>query len=135
RTLTKTDVDKGQSHLSIPMSSLLTHDFLTSDEKEETQNRIKGDREGGLSEQVIDPRLKVLELKLRRTDMKKKKKTKKGRTGKTSSLYCLAYQWNDVIKENTLRQGDMLHLWSFRSQQRLCLALVLLRREERLLGN
>ncbi|KAJ4904123.1 B3 domain-containing protein [Raphanus sativus] len=120
RTLTTTDVDKGQSHLSIPMSSLLTHSFMTSDEKEKIENRVKGDKEGGLTVEVIDPKLKVWELKLR-SNMKK-----------TSSLYLLAYQWNHVVKHNDFKQGDELQLWSFRSQQKLCLALVLLQGEERL---
>ncbi|CAH2058315.1 unnamed protein product [Thlaspi arvense] len=135
RELTKTDVDKGQSHLSIPLSSLLSLDFLTSDEKEKIENRIKGDREGGLTVEVIDPRLEVWELKMRRCDMEKKKKTKNGKRGKTSSLYLLAYKWNHVVKANSLREGNKLQLWSFRSQQKLCLALVLLQGEERLLGN
>ncbi|KAL0739967.1 hypothetical protein Bca4012_081480 [Brassica carinata] len=132
RTLTTTDVDKGQSHLSIPMSSLLTHSFMKSDEKEKIENRVKGDKEGGLTVKVIDPKLQVWELKMRRShDTKKKRKT----TGKTSSLYYLAYQWNHVVKANKFKQCDELQLWSFRSQQKICLALVLLRGEERLLGN
>ncbi|KAF8094725.1 hypothetical protein N665_0354s0014 [Sinapis alba] len=125
RTLTKTDVDKHQAHLSIPMSSLLTNSFMTSDEKEKIKNRVKGAREGGLTVEVIDPKLQVWELKMR-SDMNKKKKRKKGKIRKSSLLYSLAYQWNHVVEANKFKQGDQLQLWSFRSQQKLCLALVLL---------
>ncbi|KAG7574669.1 DNA-binding pseudobarrel domain superfamily [Arabidopsis suecica] len=126
KPLTKTDVDGGESRLSIPMSKLLNHDFLTSDEKIKIHKRIKRDREGGLSVEVIDPKLHVWKLKIRGydDDMVKKKKTRKRKRRKTSSMYLLAYKWNHVVKANSLIEGNNLQLWSFRSQQKLCLALV-----------
>lgn len=134
RTLAETDVNKGISRLSIPLSKLLSYNFLTSDDEKETiETRIEGGRKGSISVKVIDPRLEVWELKFTRYDMEKK--TKKGTRGKTSSLYVLGYKWNHVVRANSLRQGDDLELWSFRSQQKLCFALVLLEGEERLLGN
>ncbi|CAA7055828.1 unnamed protein product [Microthlaspi erraticum] len=135
RKLTKSDVDKGASRLSIPMSELLSHSFLTSDEKEKAENLVKEGREGrGLTVQVIDPRLRVWELKLRRVVMEKRE-TNKGKRGNPSSSYWLGYKWNYVVKTNSLREGNDFQLWSFRSQQKLCLALVLLRGEGRSLGN
>ncbi|XP_010507710.1 PREDICTED: B3 domain-containing protein At3g25182-like [Camelina sativa] len=104
------------------MEKPLTKTDVDGDEKTKTYKRIKRDREGGLSVEVIDPRLKVWKLKIRGYyDMDKKKKTKKGE----SVMYLLAYKWNHVVKANGLKEGNNLQLWSFRSQQKLCLALVL----------
>ncbi|CAF2162156.1 unnamed protein product [Brassica napus] len=74
------------------MSSLLTHSFMTSDEKEKIENRVKGDRGGGLTVEVINPTLKVWELKMRRSH----------ETGKTSSLYWRinGTMWSKLIISN-----------------------------------
>ncbi|CAN8318115.1 unnamed protein product [Cochlearia groenlandica] len=89
KTLTKTDVDEGQSRLSIPTSSLLSQSFVTCCSSSSSV-----------------------------------KKHKKGK----SLLYLLA-------KANSFKEGDMMQLWSFRSNQKLCFEIALRRRQGRLLGN
>ncbi|VVB03154.1 unnamed protein product [Arabis nemorensis] len=63
------DIDKGESRLSIPLSKLLRHSFLTLDEKETLEERIKGNMKGSLNVKVTDPSLEVWELKFRKYDM------------------------------------------------------------------
>ncbi|MBA0793081.1 hypothetical protein Gohar_017513 [Gossypium harknessii] len=42
----------------------------------------------------------------------------------SSSLYVLTNTWNPVVKNNQLKKGDMVQLWSFQVNFLLCFALV-----------
>lgn len=110
KTLTATDMNPGQSRLSIPKSQILA-DFLSRDEI-----RTLDDKKGILVS-LIEPCLEV------RHDLQLKKwKNKSG-----TFSYVLTKHWNAVahpFERNRLKKDSLIQLWSFRVNGNLHFCLV-----------
>ncbi|VVA90139.1 unnamed protein product [Arabis nemorensis] len=117
RTLTKTDVDPGQSRLSMPFNLLIRNDFLTQVELRIIEKDIKNDNKTGVGAILVDQMCKKYGVMLKRWEMKKE-------TGRGSWNYSLICGWNDVVKANGLEEGDYINVWSFRWRGVLSFALV-----------
>ncbi|EOY23520.1 Uncharacterized protein TCM_015386 [Theobroma cacao] len=61
---------------------------------------------------LLEPSLEETTLNFRRWNMVK------------SSMYVLTTMWNSVVRNNQLEIDDVVQLWSFRVESRLCFALV-----------
>ena len=100
------DVNPGASRFSIPFSQIQTHEFLYKKEAEDlNENKV-------MEVRLLDPSLKEKTLTF-----------KKWRMGKCST-YVLTKMWNWVAKNNQLKIDDVVQLWSFRVESKLCFALV-----------
>ncbi|XP_030532090.1 B3 domain-containing protein At1g05920-like [Rhodamnia argentea] len=100
KKLSPTDMNPGQSRLSIPKSQVLT-EFLNH------QEIITLDNKGGIKISLVDPCLEVhhgLQLK-------------KWRYSSKTFSYVLTNRWNAVAhphKQNGLKEDGLVRLWSFR---------------------
>ncbi|KAJ0084153.1 hypothetical protein Patl1_29544 [Pistacia atlantica] len=97
--------DVYQNRFSIPVNQV-EQEFLTPEEKEIVE------KAGKLIVFLIEPSLEVREIVL----------------AKWNGLYVLITGWNNVKARNELKEGDEVQVWSFRSSEKLSLALVILQR-------
>ncbi|KAB2051249.1 hypothetical protein ES319_A12G043600v1, partial [Gossypium barbadense] len=110
KALYKTDLSKHHGRLSIPMNQVEV-EFLTDEE-------LKQSSKEGIEALVIEPCLKTRDMSLRIWDMPKP-------TGRFSSVYVLVTGWKSVVEGNDLKVGDVIQVWSFRVNSKLCFALVI----------
>ncbi|XP_024010305.1 B3 domain-containing protein At3g25182 [Eutrema salsugineum] len=117
RTLFKTDVNPGESRLSMPFNELIQKDFLTPVEFGIIEEDINSDKKMGIGAILIDQQNVKWGVMLKRWEMKKD-------SGRGSWNYALTCGWNEIVKANGLKQGDDISIWSFRWGGLLCFALV-----------
>ncbi|XP_030532091.1 B3 domain-containing protein At3g25182-like [Rhodamnia argentea] len=114
--LSATDMNPGQSRLSVPKSQVLT-EFL-SDQEIRTLDSKKG-----INVSLVDPCLEVYHgLQLNKWSY----------SGKTFS-YVLTNRWNAVAhpsKSNGLEKDGLVQLWSFRVDGNLCFCLTTVKAPE-----
>lgn len=109
------DISDTHARLSIPVNQVVSTEFLTDDEK----RGIEGCK---INVKLIEPSLQVSELRFTKWKMPKG-------GGKYSYNYALISGWKNVKNKNRLQEGDTVQVWSFRNpEEKLCLALVLVRR-------
>lgn len=103
RKLFPSDLNKGQSRLSLPINQVVNSDFLTEEETRTIyeQSELKTHREG-VRVVLVDPLLKKHVVDLR-----------KWKIG-GSWNYVLVDGWNDVVAHNRFRADDVTRIWSFR---------------------
>ncbi|KAK8652467.1 hypothetical protein V6N13_126499 [Hibiscus sabdariffa] len=115
KKLYSTDLSDHHGRLSLPLNQVMA-EFLTDEEK----NVLGQGSKRSIEALVIEPGLKKRNMKLKRWEMKKK-------NGKPSSvMYVFTSGWNSVVRDNDLKEGDVMQIWSFRANAKLCFALVLL---------
>lgn len=113
------DISDTHARLSIPVNQVVSTEFLTGDEK----RGIEGCK---INVKLIEPSLQVSELRFTKWKMPKG-------GGKYSYNYALISGWKNVKNKNRLQEGDTVQVWSFRNlEEKLCLALVLVRRASEL---
>ncbi|VVB06748.1 unnamed protein product [Arabis nemorensis] len=117
RDLYQTDVNPGESRLSMPFNHLIHSDFLTPVESRIIEEDINNDNKTGVGAILVDQMCKKYGVMFKRWEMKKD-------TGRGSWNYSLTCGWNDVVKANGLKENDYVSVWSFRWRQVLCFALV-----------
>jgi hypothetical protein len=95
--------------------------FLRESERKDLKNHNE------LLVQFIEPSYKFSRMMLRQWNMPKD-------TGNKCSIYVLKTDWNDIFKENELKIGDVVQVWSFwvGNDQKLCIALVVVSRKGKL---
>ncbi|KAF3441402.1 hypothetical protein FNV43_RR15316 [Rhamnella rubrinervis] len=119
KPLFSTDLSHGHDRLSIPFGQILARDnFLKPDEMKSLSAKETK------KVPIIDPKLDHTTLVLTQWDLKKK-------SGKTSSQYVLRSKWYKVAEDNNLQEGQVLQVWSFRVQDSLHIALVVLSNKEK----
>ncbi|XP_007039019.2 PREDICTED: B3 domain-containing protein At5g24050 [Theobroma cacao] len=100
------DVNPGASRFSIPFSQIRGHEFLYKKEAEDLKDKKD------MQVRLLEPSLEETTLNFWRWNMVK------------SSMYVLTTMWNSVVRNNQLEIDDVVQLWSFRVESRLCFALV-----------
>ncbi|TYJ27997.1 hypothetical protein E1A91_A07G227700v1 [Gossypium mustelinum] len=106
KTIFFSDINPTASRFSIPFSQVKTHDFLNEAEAKELDDK------NPMQVWLLDPSMKGTNITFNKWVMG------------SSSLYVLTNTWNPVLKNNQLKKGDMVQLWSFRVNYLLCFALV-----------
>ncbi|KAK9910696.1 hypothetical protein M0R45_034648 [Rubus argutus] len=107
KKLFKSDTIQGENRLSMPLKQIRSN-FLEDDEVKRLE------RDETLTVSLIDTKLQERDICLRRWNMK------------TSKWYVLKTQWIKIVRDNKLRIGDVIQVWSFRDENNnLHLALVL----------
>lgn len=113
KKLFKSDTIQGENRLSMPLKQIRSN-FLEDDEVK----RLEKDET--LTVSLIDTKLQERDICLRRWNMK------------TSKWYVLKTQWIKIVRDNKLRIGDVIQVWSFRDENNnLHLALVLVEIDSR----
>ncbi|XP_044482044.1 uncharacterized protein LOC123208573 [Mangifera indica] len=105
KSLYFSDVSDYHNRLSIPLKQV-EQEFLTQEEKEFIE------KAGKLEVLLVEPSLNICGITL----------------AKWNSSYVLIKEWNNVKDRSKLKAGDEVQIWSFRTLEKLCLALVILRR-------
>ncbi|XVE68270.1 hypothetical protein DITRI_Ditri09bG0054000 [Diplodiscus trichospermus] len=100
------DINPVACRFSIPLSQTQTHEYLYKEEAEDL------DEKKAMEVQFLDPSLKETTLIFKKWSMGK------------SSTYNLTKKWNEVVKNNQLNIDDVVQLWSFLVESKLCFALV-----------
>ncbi|XVE58383.1 hypothetical protein DITRI_Ditri04bG0165500 [Diplodiscus trichospermus] len=100
------DINPVAARFSIPFSQIQTHEFLHREEAEDLNEKK------AMEVKFLDPSLKETTLTFKKWSMGK------------SSTYNLTKKWNEVVKNNQLNVDDVVQLWSFRVESKLCFALV-----------
>ncbi|XP_071708955.1 B3 domain-containing protein At2g32645-like [Rutidosis leptorrhynchoides] len=97
------------NRLNIPMNQVLTHDFLTEDEKRYL------DMHKEIEVQLVGPNLQMYEESM---DFKVWSMS-------SSKNYVLKRCWFDFWEKNKvdLQEGELIQVWSFRVEDRLCFAI------------
>ncbi|KAF3441401.1 hypothetical protein FNV43_RR15315 [Rhamnella rubrinervis] len=114
KPLFSTDLSRGHDRLSIPFAQILASDnFLKPDEMKSLSAKKT------IKVPIIDPKLDHTTLVMTQWDMEKD-------NGKISSQYVLRSKWYKVAEDNNLQEGQVLQVWSFRVQDSLHIALVVL---------
>lgn len=117
--LFSSDISDTLARLSIPQNQVVSTEFLTDNELiniERCKIKVK----------LIEPSLQVSDLLFTRWKMPKGE-------GNCSYNYALISGWKNVKNKNRLQVGDTVQVWSFRTpEDKLCLALVLVRRASEL---
>ncbi|MBA0605671.1 hypothetical protein Godav_018222 [Gossypium davidsonii] len=106
KTIFFSDINPTASRFSIPFSQVKTHDFLNEAEAKELDDK------NPMQVWLLDPSMKGTNITFNKWVMG------------SSSLYVLTNTWNPVVKNNQLKKGEMVQLWSFRVNSLLCFALV-----------
>ena len=110
KKLSKTDMKGHYARLSIPKGQMRA-EFL-SEEDQITLQQNDGIRCKGMEVLLIQPSLEESYILL--------KKWKSG----SSLSYVLSSPWNEVATKNGLKSDDIIQLWSFKVEHKLCLALI-----------
>ncbi|KAE8733762.1 hypothetical protein F3Y22_tig00000991pilonHSYRG00069 [Hibiscus syriacus] len=114
KKLYSTDLSKGHCRLSVPLNQVKV-EFLTDEEK----NLLEQSSKKSIEALIIEPCLRKSKMFLKRWEMRKP-------NGKPSSvIYVFTGRWNSLAKDNELKEGDLIQMWSFRQNSKLCFALVL----------
>ncbi|XP_052489771.1 B3 domain-containing protein At3g25182-like [Gossypium raimondii] len=106
KTIFFSDINPTASRFSIPFSQVKTHDFLNEAEAKELDDK------NPMQVWLLDPSMKGTNITFNKWVMG------------SSSLYVLTNTWNPVVKNNQLKKGEMVQLWSFRLNSLLYFALV-----------
>ncbi|XP_060668883.1 B3 domain-containing protein At1g05920-like [Ziziphus jujuba] len=122
KEVTKTDLKPYHNRLLMPFTKIIG-DFLKPEEKAtlRAQNVIE---HVPLMMKRASPvaRMELMNINMRQWDMHKN-------SGKmSSSNYVLRTSWKEVVTNNKLEEDDVVQIWSFRVQDRLHLALVVVAR-------
>ncbi|PIN12156.1 hypothetical protein CDL12_15230 [Handroanthus impetiginosus] len=106
KELTRTDLSTSHGRLSVPYKKV-RNEFLKASEVEQSSTE-----KGGIQTTLIQPCLEKCEISLR--------------NWQSNTEYVLVRDWNKVCRGNTLQEGMIIQLWSFRtnSSDLLCFALV-----------
>ncbi|KAL4337871.1 hypothetical protein HN51_047970 [Arachis hypogaea] len=113
KTLYQSDLDPQQNRLSIPSQQVKDKDFLLPTELESLEEK------NGIKVKLIQPSLEITELTLIKWFMHKGPGSKK-----VSISYILRSNWVKVAKANNLEKNDVVQVWSFRVDEKLCMAIV-----------
>ncbi|KAJ8440967.1 hypothetical protein Cgig2_019996 [Carnegiea gigantea] len=113
KKLFKSDVDKGQGRVTMPVRECGTRLSLTEEEKQMLEVRDKKDSLVGIRVKVIEPGLRERELTFKKWNYKE-----------NTSSYVLVNSWFEVVVKNELKDGDEIQIWAFRINGKLALALV-----------
>ncbi|KAJ9555972.1 hypothetical protein OSB04_010586 [Centaurea solstitialis] len=105
KQLTKTDVNRKQARLLMPISQDKFRAFLRAPEKERLNT------EGNIKVTVFDPKLRKSTMNLRSWKM-------------NQPYPVLKTGWNEVVAANKLKENTVLQVWSFRVDEELCFALL-----------
>lgn len=107
KVLTPSDLNTNLGRFSFPPTKVLA-DFLEQDEHQSLESG------GTITVPVIEPSLGVSILTLRRWKMS------------TRPVYVITTGWNEVVHNpnNGLKEDDLVHIWSFRAEGRLGLAIM-----------
>ncbi|KAL0399337.1 UNVERIFIED_CONTAM: hypothetical protein Sradi_2277000 [Sesamum radiatum] len=122
KALFKSDLMKSHNRLSIPLTQISHHGFLTDEEKKFLRSRDGKGKKKHKDVTLIEPSLNKRTAMFSRWDMPKD-------TGKTSSIYVIHGPWTSVVIGNRLKVGMVVQVWAFRIGEELCFALVNLTRE------
>lgn len=118
KTLDSNDVDSRQNRLSVPINSVIQNDFLTLDEARLIDDDdITNQGKLGVGAFLVDQLTKKWNVGLKQWFM-----TTESRSSYWS--FVLRGEWSNVVETNGLKEGDNISLWSFRSSEILCFALV-----------
>ncbi|EFH65836.1 hypothetical protein ARALYDRAFT_311675 [Arabidopsis lyrata subsp. lyrata] len=118
KTLDSNDVDPLQNRLSIPINSVIQNDFLTLDESRLIDDDdITNQGNMGVASFLMDQRSKKWNVGFKQWFMTTD-------SGSSYWSFVLRGEWSNVVKTNGLKEGDKISLWSFRSNEILCFALV-----------
>lgn len=118
KTLDSNDVDPRQNRLSVPINSVIQNDFLTLDEARLIDDDdITNQGKLGVGAFLVDQLTKKWNVGLKQWFM-----TTESRSSYWS--FVLRGEWSNVVETNGLKEGDNISLWSFRSSEILCFALV-----------
>ncbi|XP_062076644.1 B3 domain-containing protein At1g05920-like [Humulus lupulus] len=113
KMLFEADVSKQQGRLSMPISQIISDDFLNDDEK----NKVE--RNEGMQVYIIQPNLDITSLVLKKWQYSKKNKAS------SPVSYVFIKNWLDVVKRNGLEKGHIVQLLFFRDiNANPCFALV-----------
>lgn len=118
KRLTATDVERHNNRLQMPLSQICNTNFLTDQEKHYL-TRKDGKQWNSIETPLLDPALEKHKILLRRWLM-----AKSSSAAKSTENYVLNKPWNDIVKDNTLKEGDAIQLWGFRVAEQLNLALL-----------
>ncbi|XP_016185825.1 B3 domain-containing protein At1g05920-like [Arachis ipaensis] len=113
KTLYNSDLNPQQNRLSIPSQQVKDKDFLLPTELEILEEKK------GIKVKLIQPSLEMTELTLIKWFMHKGPKSEK-----VSISYILRSNWVKVAKANNLGEDDVVQVWSFRVEEKLCMAIV-----------
>ncbi|XLS91311.1 hypothetical protein HN51_067319 [Arachis hypogaea] len=113
KTLYPSDLNPQQNRLSIPSQRVKDKDFLLPTELETLEEKK------GIKVKLIQPSLEITELTLIKWFMHKGPKSEK-----VSVSYILRSNWVKVAKANNLQKDDVIQVWSFRVEDKLCMAIV-----------
>nr|XP_029150503.1 B3 domain-containing protein At1g05920 [Arachis hypogaea] len=111
KTLYHSNLNPRQNRLSIP--SQQDKDFLLPTELEILEEKK------GIKVKLIQPSLETTELTLIKWFMHKGPESEK-----VSISYILRSNWVKVAKANNLEKDDVVQVWSFRVDEKLCMAIV-----------
>jgi hypothetical protein len=112
KQLYATDMEDGNSRLSIPLRQVIAKNFLTDEEK---RALIDGNC---LKVKILEPSLEMVsDMNLKQWNMFKKK-------GSVSSSYVFITHWNSLRRRSNLHREDRIQVWSFRVENDLYFALV-----------
>ncbi|KAA8523836.1 hypothetical protein F0562_010259 [Nyssa sinensis] len=113
KKLYKTDTSRGHNRLSMPLTQIKDHNFLTDEEK----TKINQTKNNEITVEVIGTKLDTYELCFKKWNMKKA-------TGNISSSYVLITGWNSIVYDDKLKKDMEVQVWSFRVNGKLCFAIV-----------
>ncbi|RYQ99695.1 hypothetical protein HN51_050104 [Arachis hypogaea] len=113
KTLYQSDLNPQQNRLSIPSQQVKDKDFLLPTELEILEEKK------GIKVKLIQPSLEITELTLIKWFMHKGPESEK-----VSISYVLRSNWVKVAKANNLEKDDVVQVWSFRVDEKLCMAIV-----------
>ncbi|XP_010510143.1 PREDICTED: B3 domain-containing protein At2g31720-like [Camelina sativa] len=114
KVLEESDVNKHKARLLIPWNEIVDVDFMNEEELEIVDKHHRKKTKKGLDFTLVGLKGQTWDLNLRRWDMT------------STSNYVLVTGWNKVVFSpgNRLRKGQRLQIWSFRSPDKLYIALV-----------
>ncbi|KAL9305161.1 B3 domain-containing protein [Arabidopsis thaliana] len=118
KTLDSNDVDPRQNRLSIPINSVIQNDFLTLDESRLIdEDEITNEGNMGVAAFLVDQLTKKWNMGFKQWFMTTD-------SGSSYWSFVLRGEWSNIVETNGLKEGDKISLWSFRSNEILCFALV-----------
>lgn len=131
RKLTNTDADDHQTRLSMPVRQILAP-FLTKEEELLLQQKVDPYRKAKIDVKVIIESSEY-DLQLSRWNYPAKKniknsKKKNDNNNEPGWRYALKHGWRHLREEHNLKVDDIIRLVSFRSNERLHIAIAIVKR-------
>ncbi|MED6135012.1 hypothetical protein PIB30_042335 [Stylosanthes scabra] len=111
KSLCMSDLNRQQNRLSIPSAKVKDTKFLLKAELTSLDDK------GEIKVKLIQPSLEIGELSLVKWFMAKE-------NGSVSSSFILRSNWMNVAEANKLKENDVVQVWSFRVEEKLCIAIV-----------